>query len=88
MARGNGGSAVRVLVPKFKMTLNELIWFSIQINIQRWRFFYGRMAIKSRLQRLIIQSPEQNILDTNQSIKERIEQFKESLFLLSKFREN
>lgn len=88
MARGNGGSAVRVLVPKFKMTLNELIWFCIQINIQRWRFFYGRMAIKSRLERLTIQSPEQNILDTNQSIKERIEQFKESLFLLSKFRKN
>lgn len=86
MARGNGGSAVRVLMPKYRMSLNELIWFCIQINIQRWRFFYGRMAIKSRLERLIIQSPEKNILDTNQSIKERIEQFKESLFQLSKFR--
>ncbi len=88
MARGNGGSAVRVLIPKFKMSLNELIWFCIQINIQRWRFFYGRMAIKSRLERLTIQSPKKNIADTNQSIKERIEQFKENLFLLSKFRES
>lgn len=88
MARGNGGSAVRVLVPKYKMSLNELIWFSIQINIQRWRFFYGRMAIKSRLERLEIESPPENIVDTQQSIKERIDIFKQSLFELSKFRQS
>lgn len=86
MARGNGGSAVRVLIPKFKMSLNELIWFCIQINIQKWRFFYGRMAIKSRLERLEIQSPAINIFDTKQSIKARILKFKKSLFELSKFR--
>ena len=43
-ARGNGGSAVRVLKPKFAMTLAELIWIVGQINAQRWRFHYGRMA--------------------------------------------
>ena len=48
MARGNGGSSVRVLTPKFKMTFNELVWFASQINVQRWRIFYARMAIKSR----------------------------------------
>ncbi|MCX6343992.1 MAG: N-6 DNA methylase [Armatimonadetes bacterium] len=53
-ARGNGGSAVRVLEPRFPMSNSELLWYIAQINSQRWRFHYGRMAIISRLQRLII----------------------------------
>ena len=52
MARGNGGSAVRVLLPKYHMTYSELAWFAAQINMQRWRFFYGRMAILKRLKQL------------------------------------
>ena len=54
MARGNGGSSVRVLIPKYKMSFRELAWFCAQINAQRWRFFYARMSIKSRLQRLCL----------------------------------
>ena len=38
IVRGNGGSAVRVLVPRFNMSVRELIWFAAQINAQRWRF--------------------------------------------------
>lgn len=48
-ARGNGGSAVRVLDPRFPMSVSELLWYASQINSQKWRFNYGRMAILSRL---------------------------------------
>ena len=78
MARGNGGSAVRVLAPKYKMTLNELIWFASQINSQRWRFFYGRMSIKSRLSRLVVKTPDAEIPDSTVPIAEKVSMLKES----------
>lgn len=82
-ARGNGGSAVRILQPRYAMSFNELIWFVSQINAQRWRFFYGRMSIKSRLTRLEIASPEDRLLDTGESVAERLTQFYETLIKLS-----
>ena len=51
-ARGNGGSAVRVLEPRFPMSVSEMLWYASQINSQKWRFHYGRMAIISRLKNL------------------------------------
>ena len=86
MARGNGGSSVRVLIPKYSMTVNELLWFASQINAQKWRFFYGRMAIKSRLERLEIISPTKNITDSGDSLSGRINEFKNKLFELSKLK--
>jgi hypothetical protein len=83
VARGNGGSAVRVLTPKYRMTLRELIWFAAQINAQRWRFFYARMAIKSRLERLGITSPPNRLSDQGASFYERAKEFKENLLRLS-----
>lgn len=82
IARGNGGSAVRVLVPRFKMTIREVFWFISQINCQSWRFPYARMAIKSRLKRLEIDSPPKH-LDEPFNLVERIRQFKQSLTQLS-----
>jgi type I restriction-modification system DNA methylase subunit len=82
-ARGNGGSAVRVLQPRYAMSFNELLWFISQVNAQRWRFFYGRMSIKSRIQRLEITSPDQHIPDTGESISERLERFTNMLCELS-----
>ena len=64
MARGNGGSSVRVLIPKYRMSVKEMIWFTVQINIQKWRFFYARMAIKSRISKLIVNSPPTSLPDT------------------------
>jgi predicted RNA methylase len=84
MARGNGGSSVRVLIPKYKMSLNELCWFAAQINIQRWRFFYGRMAIKSRLAELVISSPETKLPDIDMPISTRISALKSKLIELGK----
>ena len=72
MARGNGGSAVRVLIPKFSMSYAELVWFAAQINMQRWRFFYGRMAILKRLKQIKLTAPSQRIPDTNLSIANKV----------------
>jgi len=79
MARGNGGSAVRVLVPKYNMSFNELLWFAAQINLQKWRFFYGRMAIKARLRKLTISAPQIRLDDDNLSIHSKILKLKDSL---------
>ena len=78
MARGNGGSAVRVLTPKYRMTLNELIWFASQINSQRWRFFYGRMSIKGRLKQLTVKTPTEAIPDSDVSIAEKVSTLRKS----------
>lgn len=72
MARGNGGSAVRVLIPKYNMTYAELVWFAAQINMQRWRFFYGRMAILKRLKKLKVKAPKEKLEDGNSSIADKI----------------
>ncbi|MDR1896954.1 MAG: N-6 DNA methylase [Prevotellaceae bacterium] len=85
MARGNGGSAVRILKPKFRMNLNELIWFAACINSQRWRFFYGRMAIRSRLERLEVSSPRNRLNNNSINIKDKFIEFKKTLYTLSKF---
>ena len=72
MARGNGGSAVRVLIPRYHMTYSELVWFAAQINMQRWRFFYGRMAILKRLKKLRLAAPEKRLADGQSCIAEKI----------------
>lgn len=72
MARGNGGSAVRVLIPKYNMSYKELVWFAAQINMQRWRFFYGRMAIQKRIKNLELRVPDHCIQDGKVSIIDKI----------------
>jgi len=79
MARGNGGSSVRVLLPKYKMSLNELLWFVVQINRQRWRFFYARMAIKGRIANLEVSAPPTPLVDTGKTLFERVRAFRETL---------
>lgn len=60
-ARGGAGSAPHVLRPKWAMCLAELIWFVGQVNAQRWRFYYGRMATKTRLSLLQVDPPPANL---------------------------
>lgn len=81
-ARGNGGSSVRVLVPKYRMTVREMFWFIAQINSQRWRFTYARQAIKSRLQELVITSPS-SYLDEPLDVIGKVYKFKKQLTELS-----
>ena len=79
LARGNGGSAVRVLQPRHKMTETDLLWFAAQINLQRWRFFYARMSIKSRLERLVIETPLAAMDAHEIGLGERIRRFRDTL---------
>lgn len=78
MARGNGGSSVRVLVPKYKMSTRELFWFVAQINSQSWRFTYARQAIKKRLEKLEVITPPRR-LDIPIDITKKINDFKKRL---------
>ena len=82
MARGNGGSSVRVLIPKYQMTIRELFWFIAQINSQKWRFTYARQAIKARLERLQVTSPPQH-LEEELNLTAKISAFKQKLAELS-----
>lgn len=79
LARGNGGSSVRVLIPRFAMTEADLLWFAAQINAQRWRFFYARMAIKGRISELIVSSPPQRLLVGQMMLSDRVIAFSESI---------
>jgi hypothetical protein len=65
------------------MNINDWIWFIVQINIQQWRFFYGRMSIKSRLERLLVTSPNEYQPENEINISDKIKSFKEELFRLS-----
>ena len=82
MARGNGGSSVRILIPKYKMTTRELFWFIAQINSQKWRFTYARQAIKKRLEKLQIATPSSH-LNEELDVVNKIDFFKERLAELS-----
>ena len=81
-ARGNGGSAVRVLRPLCRMNVAEMLWFIGQINAQRWRFHYGRMAARHRLMTLRVLPPPMNLKPID-DIASRIRIFKEDLRRLS-----
>ena len=80
-ARGNGGSAVRVLRPRFALTVSELLWFVGQINAQRWRFHYGRMAIPQRLGRLETDPPPQELPEIP-SLRDKLVNFRNGLDVL------
>jgi type I restriction-modification system DNA methylase subunit len=56
VARSHG--ALLVLKPKKEMSLVELSYFAAQINLQKWRFSYGRWVTKKRLLKLNIPSIE------------------------------
>jgi len=77
-ARGNGGSAVRVLKPLFPMSTTELLWYTAQINFQNWRFHYGRMAIKSRLEELEV-DPYPGWGSAIANMSDRVREFNTSL---------
>ena len=53
VARSHG--AIIVLKPKKKMGLVDLCYFAAQMNLQKWRFSYGRWVTKKRLLKLDIQ---------------------------------
>jgi type I restriction enzyme M protein len=82
-ARGNGGSSVRVLVPRYQMSVRELLWFAAQINAQRWRYFYARMSIKGRIERLMVTSPDGALTDRGDALAANLVAFRDKLEELS-----
>lgn len=76
--RGGAGSAPHVLRPKFAMTLSELIWLLGQVNAQRWRFRYGRMATQARLALLELDAPPVD-LPIVTGLTEQLQRFQASL---------
>ena len=81
-ARGNGGSAVRVLRPVFRMTVADLVWFIGQVNEQRWRFHYGRMATRERLNMLEVIHPPK-VLGQIGDVAARVKRFRRDLARLA-----
>lgn len=84
--RGNGGSSVRILEPRFGISMRELLWFVGQINLQRWRFLYARMAIKGRLSRLVVKAPPRRLPDDGRSLASDLRAFRDRLEKLSRIR--
>jgi hypothetical protein len=54
-----------------------------QITMQRWRFFYARMAIGSRLRRLVVHAPPRQLPDEAPTLAERAQRFRHLLDDLS-----
>ncbi|MDR0499599.1 MAG: N-6 DNA methylase [Holophagales bacterium] len=81
LARGNGGSSVRVLTPRFAMSVRDLVWFAAQINMQRWRFFYARQAILGRLrsEHFQVSSPRELLADGGSSLASKLLAFRQNL---------
>jgi len=62
---GNGGVYVSALIPKVPMNTIELSYYAGQINLQSWRFSYGRRAIKRRIIELKLQEFSNDKMDSN-----------------------
>lgn len=62
---GNGGGYINPLIPKQTMSMIELAYYAGQINLQSWRFSYGRRAIKRRLIELKLKKFDKNIFNEN-----------------------
>ncbi len=51
LSRGNGGSGLIVLEPRKSMSNEELLYYAAYINETiRWRFSFGRMVSKDRIE--------------------------------------
>ncbi|MCC8483470.1 MAG: hypothetical protein LN561_02775 [Rickettsia endosymbiont of Labidopullus appendiculatus] len=62
---GNGGVYITALVPKERMDMIELAYYAGQINLQSWRFSYGRRAVRHRLIKLELQKFLTNKIKNN-----------------------
>jgi hypothetical protein len=56
VARSHG--AVLILEPKIKLSLQELLFYTACLNLQSWRFSYGRWVTKDRLTKLKLNNIE------------------------------
>jgi hypothetical protein len=83
IARSHG--AIMVLKPKKEMSIIELSYFAGEINLQKWRFSYGRWVTKRRLLKLDIQSIENKELpEISDFMKDFDDKYKITKSILSK----
>lgn len=62
LPRGNGGSGLIVLEPKKQMPNDELLYYAAYINKSiRWRFSFGRMVSKTRMEKIDVKEYDGNI---------------------------
>jgi len=53
LARGNGGSGLKILVPQKKLGITDLLLVASYINrTQKWKYGFGRMITKDRLKKI------------------------------------
>ncbi|MBI2355944.1 MAG: N-6 DNA methylase [Candidatus Doudnabacteria bacterium] len=71
VARSHG--AVIVLKPKKKMGILELAYFAAQLNLQTWRFSYGRWVTKKRLKKLEIKTLKNGDIPSFKKFVDRFE---------------
>lgn len=83
VARSHG--AVIVLYPINDMPIKELAYYAAQINLQKWRFSYGRWVTESRLKKLVItdnlKAETLNEFDTNTLFSVRLSRIEDLLHL-------
>lgn len=86
---GRSHGAVIILKPKDSMSLVELSYFAAQINLQKWRFSYGRWVTKKRLLKLDIKPIDSRKLPKlSELIKEFDERYKLSKDILTTLKGN
>ena len=78
IARGNGGSGLTILEPLTSMTKMELYWYASYINHAiRWRFSFGRMLKKDRLEKFWLPSTQKiNVTDFRNMIPHKPQNMK------------
>lgn len=53
IARGNGGSGLKILIPNDKISMDDLLLVASYINkAHQWKYNYGRMITKERLRKI------------------------------------
>lgn len=63
---------ISVLVPKFNLTLEELFKISAQINLEKWRYNYGRKLSAKRLKKMEIRWPVETTKNITVNINNRL----------------
>lgn len=80
---GNGGVHIIALIPLQPMSVIELAYYAAQINLQSWRFSYGRRAIGRRLKQIKLTAydlPKSQYSALEQKIHKKLESSFNTLF--------
>lgn len=80
LPKGNGGDSATILIPKNKMTIAELIFYTASFNLlHNWRFSFGRKGNKTRIKDLEIIPYSEYNNEFDREFKEFIGVFKKEM---------